>query len=138
MITISEFLGIAAASAKIFHRHAATETLGDGLGTGGGENVRQIIAEYISQIDDAIAVQTAGDHGAVAKNAEMIAQTVAEDMLAVIRGIFIGPGETVAPFQEKPLPDSVTPVVLGPGFGETVLQYLQGGVISALVKASVP
>ena len=74
----------------------------------------QIIGEDISKVDDTFPVQTAGNHGTVAQNAEMILQTVAEHTVSHILAGGVGPCEAVSELQMKLVLNTVATVALLP------------------------
>ena len=71
-VFLLKFAGIAAATAKIFSGFSAAEAFYNGGCPGRSQNKAKIFPEDISQVNDPVAVQTAGDDGAIAEDAEMI------------------------------------------------------------------
>ena len=65
-----------------------------------GKNTRKFLLKNVSQGDDPVTIQTAGNHSSVAEDTEMISQSVAEHMIAAVRGILIGPDKAVTPLQK--------------------------------------
>ena len=78
-----ESLGVAAAAAQRLGGSLAGEALHHGFGPGGGQDRFDALAVDVPQGDAALAVQAAGDDGAVAEDAEVIPQAVAEVYLSV-------------------------------------------------------
>ena len=122
-----EFLGIAAAAAEVFYGASAHKSFAHSGGAGRLENVGQLLPKNISKTDAALAVQAARHNRSVAKNAELIFQTVAEHPVTLVGGVFVRPGKAVAPFQKNLIPDAQAPGIFCPFPWEKFLQKLHGG-----------
>lgn len=85
-----------AAAAEGLGGLTAVKAAADALGPGRVENVVQALVENVAQGQPALAVQTAGDHGAVAQHAQLAAQAVA--VLGVVGAVVVlvaGPVEVL-------------------------------------------
>ena len=133
-----EFPGEAAAAAQILGDLAVAEAPDHIPGPLTVQNLRQLLPEHVAQGDDAVAVQTAGHHRAVAEDAEVVLQAVAVNLFTLVRGILIRPGEAVAPLQKQAVPDPIAPGIFLPGLGKMQSQPLQHCVIFSVVAAIVP
>ena len=74
-------------------------------------------------------VKTAGDHRTITKDADLITQTVAKYMSAVILGIQIRPVEFVTMLQIDPICDSDAVAFLMPRFREIASQCIRDGLV---------
>ena len=83
-------------------------------------------------------VKTAGDHRTITKDADLITQTVAKYMDAVILGIQIRPIEFVTMLQIDPICDPDAVAFLMPGFGEIASQCIRDGLVQLVCTAIVP
>ena len=57
-----------------------------GLRAGAVQDLLHLLPMQVAQVDHALSVQTAGDDGAIAKDADLIAESVAGASLAVVGG----------------------------------------------------
>ena len=94
--------------------------------------------EDVTEGDDTVTIQTAGNDRAIAEDAEMIAKAIAKELLTLHRGIPVGPCEEVAPLQKEPGTDAEASGVFGPGGIQAAMEIIQSDVVSAVVKAPVP
>ena len=133
-----EALGETAAFAQIFGGTAAAEPLQHILCPFRLQDRVDIFPENIAQGDDTVAVQTAGNHRSVAKNAEMGLQTVAGKGVALNFGIAVGPFETLVRLDKDLIPDPGATGIGYPIAGDLLPQHLQRKVIFAVVRALVP
>ena len=117
---------------------AAAEAVGNGGGTGGSQDGCQVVRKHIAQGNGAVTVQAAGNHSAVAEDAEVIPKAVAGHMGAVVGGGGVRPGEAVAPLQKQTVPDAVATGVGLPLTGQQRLQQRQGSGVAAIIAAVVP
>ena len=83
---LAEALGVAAAAAELLRGGAMGKALADGPGPGRDQDLLQLLPEQIPQGDVALMIQAAGDHRAVAENADLVPQAVAGDAVESLRG----------------------------------------------------
>ena len=74
----AEAFGVAAAAAEGGGADAFLEAFADRAGQRGGEDLRQVLAEEVSQRERPLVVQAAGHDRAVTQHGDLLAQPVAE------------------------------------------------------------
>ena len=129
---------VAAFAAEFFLGGAGCEAVIDGLGPGRGENVLHFLGKEIAQCQVTLVVQAAGDGGAVAEDAQLVPEAVAEYLAAALRGSKVRPVEFVAVLQEEPVTDSDAPLGFLPGTGESPMHGIKNLLILFFQSTLVP
>ena len=93
-------LGIAASFAKLLGCFPAFKSVDDINGTVGIKYLFDILIEDIAEVDDTVAVKTAGNDGSVRKDPELVFKTVAEKFIVLNFCIKVGPFKALAPFEK--------------------------------------
>ena len=94
------------------------------------QNLIQALLVQITQCDDSFAVQTAGDDGAVAENADLIPESVAGSSRTIVGGAGQRrPIEAFTPLQVETIADFIAVMMLDPLFGKDLLQCGENVVV---------
>ena len=91
---------ISAVAAKLFCGLAAAEAFINGFGSWGGNDVLKTLLVDISKGDAAVTIEAAGTNCTVAKNSDMVAQTIAKANFR-FRGGKSGPIELIPVLKEN-------------------------------------
>ena len=83
-------------------------------------------------------IQAAGDNGAVAENAQLIPQTVAEDFFTAFRGIQIRPIKLVDVFQIGAVGNSCSKSFFNAILREMLMHGLENALVLLVFSAVVP
>lgn len=123
-----------AAAAEWFAESSLGKTATDGGGSGAGADLGKGLAVDIAQGDISLGIETAGDHGAVNQDGNMVPKPPAGALVAQIWGRGMGPGETGVLTQENPGGQSEAVArgwhgVKGLGEGEKIRDPLEDSLI---------
>ena len=93
----------------------------------------------IAEAYDALSVKTAGDHGTVNEDAEVIGEAVTEYRLVALLAGDVGPLKAVAPFKVELMAYAISAKALLPfSVAEFLFNEIEGAVVSAAVVTFIP
>ena len=129
---------VAASAAQLFAGLSVAESFVDGLGSGRLQNFGKLLSKYISKRDVALMVKAAGDNGTVAKNADLIAESIAEDMIPCTCSAKIRPVKLVAMLQIYVLTDTKSIALRYPIFREITMKRISDLCVQFIQTAMIP
>ena len=129
---------IAASSAKRFCGLPVLKAVVDCFCPIRVQNFLQIGFQQITQCQITLMIQTAGDHGTVAKNTDLVPESVTEYLFTLVFCLQIRPVKFIAVFQIYSVSDAGALPFLNPGFREIRRHCSQNVCVSFLRTTLIP
>ena len=135
----SESTGISAFAAQLLYGASALKALADSGGALGCKNFLYRRLVNIAETYYALSIKTAGDHGAVNEDAEVIGEAVAEYRAIALLAGDVRPLKAVAPLKVKLMADTISARAPLPfSVAEFLFNEIKGAVVSAAVVTFIP